>query len=319
MSFRGVGRVQNRRLSTQVKVLQRLLSLCNEHTEALGFTLDDLVKWPVFQERHVPRGSVRKALERFIKLEIVSSPGTNSDGQRLYRIKNSLWANDYIEGNPDKPWIPLTPTPPKDDFLDYDEHRDHFDIELTRECFERLRGHFEASNGQHTWRTKAFTLSVNGKSLLGQLFVRPYWRTEVRKLIGDDFYNYLVEMEVRGGMRGDFTLPLDVKNQRFFLGGRPTQFSASHYPAQLDVRRSRDDSHVRDGLLALTNQADFNIKTLDFEDAVLETLKKQGEVQTRQTELLKNIMQQLQITNGKKPDEPPYQPPSEDKRDYSYR
>ena len=308
-------------MSSQVKALQRLLSLCNEHTGSIGFTLDDVMKWPVFQERKVPRGSIRKAFERFIKLEIMSSPGTNSEGKRLYRIKNSLWANAYIESDPDKPWIPLTPTPPKDDFLDYDEHRDHFDIELTRECFDRLGGHFESSNGQFTWRTKAFTLSINGKSLLGQLFVRPYWRTEVRKLIGDDFYNYLVEMEVRGGMRGDFALPIDVVGQRFYLGGRPTQFSASHYPAQLDVRRSRDDSHVKDGLLALTNQADFNIKTLDFEDAVLETLKKQGEVQTRQTELLKNIMQQLQMTNGKKPEpeEQPYQAPSEDKRDYSYR
>jgi hypothetical protein len=277
-----------------------------------------IMKWPVFKERNVPRGSVRKAYERFIKLEIVSSPGTDADKQRLYRVKNTQLANAYIEHDPKRPWIPLTPTPPNDDFLDYDEHRDHFDVELTRECFDRLGMHFKANNGQHTFRTKAFTLSVNGKSLLGQLFIRPYWRTEVKRLIGEDFYNYLVEMELRGGMRGDFTLPIDVKNERIYLGGRPTQFSASHYPAQLDVRRSRNDTHVKDGLLALTNQADFNIKTLDFEDAILETLQKQGEVQTRQTELLKKIMQEIQMTNGKKPEEQPYQPPPEEKHDNFY-
>lgn len=300
-----------KRISTQIHFLQRILSLGNEHPSTIGFTLDDIARWPVFKKRNVPRKSIHKAAERFVKLGILSSVGINANGKNLYRIRRIDWANAYIERSSEKPWIPLTPTPENGDFSDYDEHRDHFDIELTREWFERVRGHCVAKNGQHTLRTKAFTLSINEKSLKGQLFIRAYWRSEVKKYLGDEFYDYVVRLEGRGAMRGDFCVPIDVKGARFYIGGRPTQISASHYEAQLDVRRCRDDDHIKDGLLGLINQADFNTRILDHIEATQQVLAKQNEVQTR-------ILEQLEKITQKMTPETEYHPIKVDGGDYSY-
>jgi hypothetical protein len=295
-------------------MMQRILSLGNERPEAIGFTIDDILKWPVFRLRNAKRNSIRIALYRFIKLGIVMSPRSDSSGRRLFKVKNSVWARAYIEGNHTKPWIPLTPTPSSDQFHDFDEHRDHFDVQLTKEWFERINGRCEVNNNQYTLRNKAFTLSLNGKSYAGQIFIRPYWRTEVKHQIGEDFYRYLADKELRGSLQGDFCLPVSVIGQRFYIGGRPTQFSASHYPAQLDIRHSKNDSHIVDGLFALTNQADFNTRTFDFQDAVLEVLKKQGEVQSKTAEAIQKLVQLFSPQS-----EQSYQAPSEDRGDFAYR
>jgi len=294
--------------------MQRILSLGNEHPEAIGFTVDDIAKWPVFRQRHAKRNSIRIALYRFEELGIVASPGSDLSGRRLFKVNNSVWARSYIEGDRTKPWLSLTPTPSTDQFRDYDEHRDHFDVQLTKEWFERIKGKCEVKNNQYTLRTKAFTLSVNGKSHAGQIFVRPYWRTEVKRQIGEDFYQHLADMESSDGLQGDFCLPIGVMGQRFTIGGRPTQFSASHYPAQLDIRRSKNDSHIVDGLRALINQADFNTKILDFQDAVLETLKKQGEAQSNTAEAIQKLIRLFFPES-----EQSYQTSSQDRGDFAYR
>ena len=304
----------SKRISSQVHGLQRLLSLCNEHPDIPGFTLDNILKWPVFKLRNTSHNSMDHAMKRFVKLNIVSSPGHNTSGKMLYRVKNIQWAIAYIENDPDKPWIPLTPTPRPDQFADYDEHRPHFAVSLTTDWFARIRGICTTNNGQCTLRTKSFTLSVNSKSLKGQIFLRPYWREDIKKKIGEDFYQYIAALESKGAMRGDFCLPLDVKGQRFYVGGRPTQISASHYEAQLDVRASQGDQHIRDGLAALINQADFNTRTLDFEDAVFETLKKQGEVQSKIAESLQKIVKQFFPET-----DPTYRPPPEDEGGFQYQ
>jgi len=109
-------------------------------------------------------------------------------------------------------------------------------------------------------------------------------------------------------------LPVSVVGQRFSIGGRLTQFSASHYPAQLDIRRSKDDSHIVDGLLGLINQADFNTRSLDFQDAVLETLKKQGEVQSKTAEAIQKLIRIFFPQS-----EQSYQASSQDRGDFAYR
>jgi hypothetical protein len=294
--------------------MQRILSLGNEHPDAIGFTIDDILKWPVFRLRNAKRNSVRVALYRFIKLGIVFSPSPSSSGPRLFKVKNSALARSYIEGDRERPWLSLAPTPSSSQFCEFDEHRDHFNVQLTKEWFERVKDKCEVNNNQYTFRAKAFTLSVNGKSYAGQLFTRPYWRTEAKRQIGDDFYQYLADKESKGGFEGDFCLPIGVKGQRFTIGGRPTQFSASHYPAQLDVRRSKSDSHIIEGLKALINQADFNTRTLDFEDAVLETLKRQGETQSTIAEAIQKLVRLFFPQS-----ELPYQPSSEDGGDPAYR
>lgn len=304
----------SRSVSAQVHALQRLLSLGNEHPDKPGFPLDDVVKWPVFKKRGTPRESIRRALDRFILLDIVFSPGSSRSGKRLYRVRRSDWAMAYIAGEAEKPWIPLTPTPASPEFADCDEHRDHFDVVLTAEWFSRIRGACETNNRQSTFRTKAFTLSVNEKSLRGQIFIRPYWREEVKRRIGEDFYQYLANLDSKGALRGDFCLPIDVRGQRFFIGGRPTQFSASHYEAQLDVRTSKGDRHIRDGLAGLINQADFNTRTLDFQDAVLETLKKQGEAQSHTAEAIQKLVRFFFSQPERF-----YPSSSQDRRDFAYR
>ena len=108
----------------------------------------------------------------------------------------------YIEGGPDKPWLPLTPTPPSDGFTEFDEHRDHFDVGLELPWFNVLQKHGTEKNGQWTWRAKSFTLSVNGKSLRGQLFIKPYWRTDIKKYFGDGFFNYLDDLDIAGHVAG---------------------------------------------------------------------------------------------------------------------
>lgn len=264
----------------------RLLSLCNEHTAARGFTIDDIAKWPVFKQRNTPRKTIARYLDRFVDMQIAESPGLDARRRRLFRIKNREWANAYIEGDKNKPWITPNPYPPSESFLDHDDHRDHFDVIVPPDVVERVLGYCETNNGQRTMRTKGFTLSFNERSRRGQLFVKAYWRTEVKKWLGDEFYEALEAQERKGAMRGDFCLPVDVKGQRFTIGGRPTQFSASHYPAQLDIRASRGDDHIREGLLALTNQADFNTRMLDHMDATLEVLKAQGKAIDRLVKML---------------------------------
>ena len=274
-------------------VLRRLLTLCNERTSARGFTIDDIAKLPKLRDRQVKRNSIIIALNRFIKLGIAFSPGASSKNKKLYRIKNSQWAVAYIEGDKDKPWLSLTPTLGDDTFTDFDEHRDHFDIQLPKDSFDVLQRLGSEKNNQFTFKCREYTISVNGKSLSGQVFVRPYWRTRIKRDFGEDFFNYLQDLDSRGARRGDFCLPIDVKGQRFTIGGRPTQFSSSHYPAQLDIRASKGDDHIRDGLLALTNQADFNTRILDFQDAVLEALEKQGASQTKMAETLEKLVKLL--------------------------
>jgi hypothetical protein len=212
----------------------------------------------------------------------------------------------YIEGDKDKPWLPLTPTPPSDGFTEFDEHRDHFDIRLEPEWFTVLQKHGSEKNGQWTWKARSFTLSVNGRSLKGQLFYGPYWRTDIKRFFGQGFLDYLMGLEPRG----DFCLPLDLRGERITLGGRPTQFSASHYQAQLDIRTKKGDSNLRDGLLGLTSQADFNVRILDSLDAIHDVLKAQGEVQTRATESLEKL---LTLLSPKV--EPEYQTPKEKDED----
>ena len=304
----------SKRVSTQIHALQHLLSLGNEHPERSGFTADDVVRWPVFKKRGTPRKSVVKALDRFIGFAIVFSPGLDRAGKRLYRVKNPELARAYIAGDKKRPWLPLTPTPSSDHFLDFDEHRDHFDIQLTEEWFERIKCKCEVNNNQYTLRIKEFTLSVNGKSYSGQIFIRPYWRNEVKRQIGEDFYHYLADKESRGGLQGDLCLPVSVVGQRFTIGGRLTQLSASHYPAQLDIRRSKNDSHIVEGLLGLINQADFNTRVLDFQDAVLETLKRQGDVQSRSATAIEKL---VRFFFGQS--EQSYQASSEDGGDFAYR
>ena len=137
--------------------------------------MDDVYKWPVFRHRNIKRNSVQVALSRFVKMGICCSPGFDTSGRRLYRVKNPEWAIAYIEGDDEKPWLRLTPTPPTEGFLETNEHRDHFDVRLSKESFDRIENKAEVSNNQYTLRKKTFTLSVNGKSLAGQLFVRPFW------------------------------------------------------------------------------------------------------------------------------------------------
>jgi hypothetical protein len=290
------------------------LSLGSEHPDKPGFTIDEVAKWPIFRSRGTPRKSVDKALDRFIRLGIVFSPGFKGSGKKLFHIRDSEWAMAYIARDSGKPWIPLTPPPLSVEFHDFNEHRTHCKVQLKNEWFERIKGKCRVKNNQYTLGTKRFTLSVNGKSYAGQLFTRPYWRTDVKRLIGDDFYQYLADKESKGDFEGDFCLPIGVKGQRFTIGGRPTQFSASHYPAQLDVRRSKSDSHIVEGLKALINQADFNTRTLDFEDAVLETLKRQGETQTTIAEAIQKLVRLFFPQS-----ELSYQPSSEDGGDPAYR
>ena len=297
----------SKRVSAQVHVLQRLLSLGNEHPDRPGFTIDDVIKWPVFKKRGTPRKSVGKALDRFIDLAIVFSPGSNGPGKRLYRVKNPEWAMAYIAGDNEGPWQPVTPTPSSDQFCDFDEHREHLDVRLTRKWFERIKERCEVNNNQYTLRTKAFTLSLNGKSYAGQIFTRHYWRSEVKHQIGEDFYQYLADKELKEGLQGDFCLPIGVMGQRFTIGGRSTQFSASHYPAQLDIRRSKNDSHIIDGLAALVNQADFYTRVLDSQDAIRKVLEKQGV-------MLQNVFRIIFPES-----EQSYQSSSQDRGDVAYR
>jgi hypothetical protein len=293
--------------STQNLILKRLLSLCNEHSTSKGFTLDQIASWPPIRARNVKRDSINKALRRFVALGIVLSGRASFKNKPLFRIKNPEWAIAYIEGDKDKPWLPLTPPVPTDEFPDVDKHRPHYPIKLTNEWFDKVKRHGQEKANEFTLRAKEFTISVNGKSLKGTLYIKPYWRTGVQKFFGQEFLDYILSMDSKGMKRGDFCLPLDVKGERFTIGGRPTQFSASHYPAQLDIRASDKDSHIKDGLYALTNQADFNVRVLDMFDALLETLNKQGEVQTRNTEALEKLVKLL----SPKP-EPEYQAPKDD-------
>jgi hypothetical protein len=84
-----------------------------------------------------------------------------------------------------------------------------------------------------------------------------------------------------------------MKGERLTLGGRPTQWSSSHYTAQLDIRAKKNDKNLRDGMNGLTDQGTFNIRILDTFDAILETLTKQGEVQTRNTQALEKLVKLL--------------------------
>ena len=278
-----------RRNSGQILALKRLVSLSNEHPTAIGFTLDQIASWPPLRAKGVERDSVNKAVHRFLSLQIAYSPGMNQSGKKLFRIINNEWANAYIEGDPTKPWLPLTPTPPSNAFPVVDEHKDHFDVELTREWFAIVKRYASVANNQYTWKHKSFTISVNGSSLKGQVYIRPYWRTDIEQVFGKGFLDYLMKQD----LSGDFCLPFGVKGERISLGGRATQFSASHFPAQLDVQCKKSDKNVREGLYAVTDQAAFNIKVLDTFDALLETLTKQGEVQTRNTEALEKLVRLL--------------------------
>lgn len=267
------------------------MSLCSEHTTARGFTVDDIARWPVFRQRNIKRNSIDKALRRFVARGIAYSPGVNAKGQRLFKVRNSEWAMTYIQGGPEKPWLSLTPTPRPDGFLEYDEHRNYLPVRLTQEWFDRIQHKCELKSNQYTLRRETFTLSINGKSYSGQMFLRPGWQCEVQREMGYDIFQYLTDMESKGTMRGDFCLPLSVKGGRIMIGGRPTQFSTSHYQAQLDIRCAKNDPHIREGLLALTNQADFNTRVLDLQDAILQILTKQGDVQERTAEMLEKLVQ----------------------------
>lgn len=315
-----------RKDSGQILVLKRLLSLCNERATAIGFTIDEIAKWPPIRKAGIKRNSIYQAIHRFVKLEIAFSPGLNSKRKPLFRIRHTDWANAYIEGDAQKPWLTLTPTPLVAEFPVVDEHRDHFDIELTLEWFEVLKRHAQIKNNQYTWRHKSFTISVNGVSLLGQLYIKPYWQSEIKRHFGQDFFEYITDMDRRGLRQGDFCLPLGMKGERLTLGGRPTQFSTSHWSPQLDVRAKKSDHNVRDGLYGLTNQGDFNIRVLDAMDALKAELQEIGDFLRGSTEknlefmngVNANMKTIADLLKTAKEGEAEYQGKPQEREDYSY-
>ncbi|MEW5748477.1 MAG: hypothetical protein AB1793_06825 [Candidatus Thermoplasmatota archaeon] len=282
--------------------------MCNQYSSSRGFTADDIIKCPEFKKRGTKKASIEKALRRFVKLGIATSPGLNSKGHRLYRIKNREWAISYIEGSSDKPWIMVTPSLPGNEFTDYDEHRTYLLVDLTAEWMDTLIAKGERGNDQYTLRTQSFTLTVNGRSRRGQFFYRPYWRAAVERHFGKEFLEYLLKLMSEGRARTDFCLPVDIKGERLTIGGRPTQFGSSHYPAEMDIRCQKSDHNIRDGIKGLVNQADFNVRILDVLDKlskavddVKEIIEKLAESEARTMELL------LRLLGGQIDGEYPYE------------
>lgn len=253
---------------------------------------------------------------RFERFGIVHSPGVSPSGRRLYQVKDRELAMAYIARDPGRPWQSLSPTPPSHSLLEYDEHRSHFNVKLTLEQFEQIRSNpdVHVKNNQYTLRRETYTLSVNGKSHAGQVFVRTGWEAGVKQDLGESVYDYLAGLESEGSMKGDLCIPIGIKGNRFTIAGRPTQFSASHYRAQLDIRRVKNDTCIIEGVLAVTNQIEFNTRMLDFNDKILRMLEKQGEVQEKTGAMLTRLLKVLSSDS-----EPAYQSSVDDGEGFAYQ
>jgi hypothetical protein len=127
------------------------------------------------------------------------------------------------------------------------------------------------------------------------------------------------------------SVPVEFMGRKIRLGGGYALWAGSHYPIELDIVGKENDKRKTEALELLTDQAKFNdtlLQIRDDLDRLIEANRKQVDhnrfVSDGLSKLAENeskIVEILNTNNQKKPgpEEQPYQAPSEDERDYSYR
>jgi len=291
-------------------------------------TLDDILKASGIARRHPKRKSVAKELDRHIASGFVERVRMDDGKTWGFRLKNPSWAIAYIQGDKNKPWLSLPPKPPEVSWQLQNRHRPAYDLQLTQADFEKARqmGEFTPNarnGGQVVVKRKEFTLSVNARTGRGEIYLFQGWDAGILRYFSAELHQFLANQVSKKSGREHISLPVEYVNNRIKVGGSDVVLAGSHYPIELDLQGLESDMKGKKIVQLLTDQMLFNRTIIGMEGSLdrMESglvqlsgnLLKLAETQAKTNELLDKLV------NGRKPEEPPYQPPSEDKRDYSYR
>jgi hypothetical protein len=238
----------------------------------------------------------------------------------------------FINDDPNKPWLKVPPNPPELTFQIQNRHRVTYLVQLSKSDLGVAQSVGEMRPNKRTGgtlllRRKAFTLSVSAVSGRGQIWLFNGWEAEVRALLSQEFFQQLSTMVGNREGQEHISVPVEFMGRKIRLGGGYALWAGSHYPIELDIVGKENDRRKTEALEMLTDQTKFNdtlLQIRDDLDRLIDANKKQVDhnrfVTDGLSKLAENESKIVEILNTKpKPEEQPYQAPSEVKEDYSYR
>jgi len=307
-----------------------LVILYNNPAEA--YSVDQLIKFPTIRAFKPKRNTILICLKRHLRdgrIERLRLEDGRTWAYRLLRMNEAL---AFLNDDPNKPWLKVPPNPPELTFQIQNRHRVTYLVQLSKSDLEIAQTIGEMRVNKRTGGTlllrhKAFTLSVSAVSGRGQIWLFNGWDAEIRRTFSSEFYQQLCAMVGNREGQEHISVPVEFMGRKIRLGGGYALWAGSHYPIELDIVGKENDKRKTEALELLTDQAKFNdtlLQIRDDLDRLIEINRKQMDhnhfVADGLTKLAENEAKIVEILNSKpKPEEPPYQAPSEDKGDYSYR
>ena len=288
---------------------------------AEALTIDQIMKFPGIASRQPKRKSVAKLVDRHLSLGFIERVRTKSNIWG-YRLLNPSWADAFIRGDANKPWLKVPPNPPEIAFRVQDRHRLTYDVRLSKPDLETVKGigvfaENGRTGGQFTLKRKEFTLSVNARTGNGQAWLFQGWDAGLLKLFSPELHQSLAQQVSEREGHEHISVPVEFLNHRIKVGGSDVVIAGSHYPLELDIQGPEKDMKKTQAVQLLTDQIRFNRMMLGIEESL-------NLLQTGQQQVSVNLLRVAEaldkIVNGKpKPEENPYQPPPNDKWDDFYR
>jgi hypothetical protein len=231
------------------------------------------------------------------------------------------WADAYIRGDSQKPWLRVPPSPQTTSFKIQDRHRLTYDLHLSKADLDRakdmgeLRPH-PRNGGVVLVKRKEFVISANARTGNGQIWLFQGWDSALLRLFSPELHQALAQQVSEREGHEHISVPVEFLNRRIKVGGSDVVIAGSHYPLELDIQGPEKDMAKTRAVQLLTDQIGFNRLMLGIEESL-------NRLETGQQQVSANLLRVAEaldkLVNGRKPEEQPYKAPSEDKRDYSYR
>lgn len=315
----------------ETSLMRRLVAILHDHPDAQYTVSNFKQSIEEVSKETYPRNTYSIYLRRLCKMGVVEKLRTDKHREPAYRCSSVFKAKSYLEGHYQDYTPGMAPTDPPLRPTDSVRHRAVYKLQLSNSELDVARGigsweRFGRSPGYYRLNNKDFSLRVwsSGKA---RIFLKDDWREGVSRAFGRDLVKQL-ETEIQNG-NGDVGWarkpPIDSKNLPVGNLMRVTnpegkvttfQYGFSQIKSgELDRHGPENEPYADLTEKWLFDELKFKtdlVSKIASLDRILEGLE--------HTQLKTNDLLEKLLNNGTKPPpEPPYQPPSEDKRDYSYR
>jgi len=278
----------------------------------------------------VKRNTLRVYLRRFSSMGIAKPVSVPSSDEPAFQCASKFKAFSYLEGIWQDYTPQVTPTAPPIRPSTTIEHRDNLRIQLSSSEFEAVRSRgeftrFGRAPAYYRISTKDFSLKAwsSGKA---HIFLKDDWRGALTSYLGGDVV-HRIEAEIEdGNLHQGIARPPPLPVGKLFKVQEPDgtvtvlQYGRSQIEAGEFDRHGKQDSP--NGNLVenwLYDETSFKTDVVNKFQAIESTLRNLPDVIGRA--VADAVRKAIEETLNKKPEpeEQPYQAPSEDKEDYSYR